>query len=77
MAEWLKANTFVIITLAVLVGGGIYGYGQLTEKVASLEAREERIEEKIDSISERLARLEGRRSVRYFEELITSEQEDD
>ena len=39
--------------------GGIYAYGQLNQQVQELERLERRLEVKIDSLTDRVSRIEG------------------
>ena len=56
MAEWLKANVFVIIALLTILVGGAIAHGQAQAKLDRLDAIEARQIEML----ERLSHLEGR-----------------
>ena len=56
MAEWVKANAFVIIALLTILVGGAIAHGQAQAKLDRLEVIEARQIEMLD----RLSHLEGR-----------------
>ena len=59
MTDWFKANLIGILTLLLFGIGGIYAYGQLNQQVQELERLERRLESKIDSLMDRVSRIEG------------------
>ena len=59
MIDWFKANLIGILTLLLVGVGGIYAYGQLNQQVQELERLERRLEVKIDSLTDRVSRIEG------------------
>ena len=56
MAEWVKANVFVIIALLTILVGGAIAHGQAQTKLDRLEIIEARQIEMLN----RLSHLEGR-----------------
>lgn len=60
MAEWLKANVFVLIALLTILVTGAIAHGQSSAKLDRLEVIEQRQVE----IIERLAHMEGRIAVK-------------
>lgn len=60
MTEWLKSNVLVLVAVTILAIGWAYSHGQTIERLSEMKRTEERLEQKIDTINERLSRLEGR-----------------
>ena len=58
MKEWLPVLTAVVAAV-VMLATVVYGQAQTNQQVADLAALERRIEEKVDDLTQRLARIEG------------------
>lgn len=54
MSDWLKVNILGLVSLAVVVGGGVYAYGTLNQHVAELTETEARIERQLERLETEL-----------------------